>query len=275
MSDDDRMDALVRQIAAEDYNRPPEIVPREAMWEAVQIGLKVGTAGTGKDNVLPFTRRIPKWVFLAVAAVLLLAVGIQVGRYMGPARTAPLAVVPNVTAQDSLGSAAAPDSTAPQRDVIQSGPSRAELARVEPETRRASDDRGGPPRPGPEPERVDPSATDNGVSSAYRVATAQHLTAAEAMLTAFKSDLSQGRMDAQMASWGKDLLANTRLLLDSPAAKDPVRRKLLQDLELVLVQIVQLSPNAPQRDRDLIKDALTEDQVLTRLRTALPPDKGT
>ena len=27
MSDEDRMDALLRQLAAEEYNRPPEIVP--------------------------------------------------------------------------------------------------------------------------------------------------------------------------------------------------------------------------------------------------------
>ena len=39
MSDEDRMDALLRQMAAEEYNRPPEIVPREQMWEAVQRGL--------------------------------------------------------------------------------------------------------------------------------------------------------------------------------------------------------------------------------------------
>ena len=43
------------------------------------------------------------------------------------------------------------------------------------------------------------------------------------MLTAFKGDLSQGRMDAEICAWGKDLLSNTRLLLDSPAAHDPVR----------------------------------------------------
>ena len=100
------------------------------------------------------------------------------------------------------------------------------------------------------------------------------MTEAEAMLTAFKGDLSQGRMDSEIALWGKDLLANTRLLLNSPAANDPARRKLLQDLELVLVQIVQLSPKSSPRDRDLIKGALTDDQVLTRLRTAIPV-KGT
>ena len=38
MSDEDRMDALLRQLAADEYNRPPEIVPREQMWEAIRQG---------------------------------------------------------------------------------------------------------------------------------------------------------------------------------------------------------------------------------------------
>jgi len=163
---------------------------------------------------------------------------------------------------DSLG----PDSTGSGASV---GQPRTDYARTD-----RSDDKG-KPRPRPEPERLaDPNAPD-AAAQGYSVAAAQHLTEAEALLTAFKADLSQGRMDDQMASWGKDLLSNTRLLLDSPAANHPLRRKLLRDLELVLVQIVQLSPGAPARDRDLINGAITDDQVLTRLRTAIPLQKGT
>jgi hypothetical protein len=145
---------------------------------------------------------------------------------------------------------------------------------VNPEQFVRSDDGKGKPRPRPEPERFRPASPNDAAVMAYTVAASQHLTEAEAMLTAFKGDLHQGRMDAQISAWGKDLLSNTRLLLDSPAAKDPARRRLLQDLELVLVQIVQLSPKSSARDRDLIKGALTDDQVLTRLRTAIPV-KGT
>jgi len=39
MSDDEKMDALLRQMAAEEYNRPPQIVPREQMWEGVLQGI--------------------------------------------------------------------------------------------------------------------------------------------------------------------------------------------------------------------------------------------
>jgi hypothetical protein len=271
MTDDEKMDTLLRQMAAEEYNRPPHIVPREQMWEAVRQGLDSGQTanrepgtGNGEVRVLPFGNRMPRWVYFAAAAVALLAVGIQLGRLMSTrgertdARVEPARL-------DSLQS----DST---RRVV---PNELTPSAVRDEQVATSDDGKGKPRPRPEPERFSPTSPNDAAATAYTVAAAQHMTEAEAMLTAFKGDLNQGRMDAQISAWGKDLLSNTRLLLDSPAASDPLRRKLLQDLELVLVQIVQLSPNASSRDRDLIRGALTDDQVLTRLRTAIPVQKGT
>jgi hypothetical protein len=77
-------------------------------------------------------------------------------------------------------------------------------------------------------------------------------------------------MDAQLGSWARELLSNTRLLLDSPVANDPQRRPLLEDLELVLVQIVQLSPGSTPQDREMIEKTLRQDHVMTRLRTAIP-----
>jgi hypothetical protein len=273
MSDEDRMDALLRQLAADEYNRPPEIVPREQMWEAVRSGIEhrepgiEGAAGTGnreRGTVLPFHRRVPRWVYYAVAAALLLALGIQLGRLLGPSPAQQLA--PRTTQPDSLG----PTRVSPESVSV--GNPRRDLAT---DSRSDNGGKGPPPPKGGGPERqLTPEAGNDISARAYSVAAAQHLTEAEAMLTAFKGDLSQGRMDAEISAWGKDLLSNTRLLLDSPAARDPVRRKLLQDLELVLVQIVQLSPKSSARDRDLIKGALTDDQVLTRLRTAIPV-KGT
>ena len=265
MTDDEKMDALLRQMAAEEYNRPPHIVPREQMWDVIQAGLGTGEAGSGHSKVVPIRgSRVPRWIYFAVAAVGLLAIGIQMGRMIGGPSN--MAEVPK-TLRDS----------ASVIDSVRGGQPDDATPGVTPDQRLAvgSDDGKGKPRPRPEPERFSPTSPNDAAVTAYTVATAQHLTEAEAMLTAFKGDLNQGRMDAQISSWGKDLLSNTRLLLDSPAAQDPVRRKLLQDLELVLVQIVQLSPSSPSRDRDLIKGALTDDQVLTRLRTAIPVQKGT
>ena len=78
-------------------------------------------------------------------------------------------------------------------------------------------------------------------------------------------------MDKHLSVWARDILSNTRLLLDSPAADDPARRRLLQDLELVLVQMVQRSPEAGAGDeRAQINRSMERTQVLTRLRSALP-----
>ena len=49
MTDDDKMDALLRQMAVDDYNRPPEIVPREQMWDVVLQGLGQPAAGDLRD----------------------------------------------------------------------------------------------------------------------------------------------------------------------------------------------------------------------------------
>ncbi len=108
------------------------------------------------------------------------------------------------------------------------------------------------------------------VNGSYQVATQRHLADAEALLTSFSLGSRDARMDAQFAVWAKGLLSNTRLLLDSPAGDDPRRAKLLQDLELVLAQIVQLSPNAQAQDRELIQGSIQTGHVMSRLRTAIP-----
>ncbi|HEX9310248.1 MAG TPA: hypothetical protein VF887_05515, partial [Gemmatimonadaceae bacterium] len=107
--------------------------------------------------------------------------------------------------------------------------------------------------------------------SAYQLTTISHLSEAEALLTSFRArSTADQQMDSQLGAWARQLLSNTRLLLDSPVANDPQRRPLLQDLELVLVQIVQLSPGSTSQDRDLIEKTLKQDHVMTRLRTAIP-----
>ena len=104
MTDEEKMDALLRQMAAEEYNRPSHIVPREQMWEAVLQGLG-NPAKQDAGTVLPFRSRVPRWVYFAVAAALLLAVGIQVGRLMGPSRGSQEALRTPGVRQDSLGAA--------------------------------------------------------------------------------------------------------------------------------------------------------------------------
>jgi hypothetical protein len=107
-------------------------------------------------------------------------------------------------------------------------------------------------------------------TTAYHLAATEHLGQSEAFLTLFRASV-RGRGDEQLASaTARQLLATNRLLLDSPAARDARTRLLLQDLELVLAEIAQLSLSPRSRDLDLITEGLEEGGVLSRLRTAVP-----
>jgi hypothetical protein len=121
-------------------------------------------------------------------------------------------------------------------------------------------------RPGP----ATPAVTAPGL--AYRVAAAQYLTRTEALLTGFQVESrgSVARGDGQFAAQAADLLATTRLMLDSPAAQDIRLKSLLEDLELVLAQIAQLPQGGDREDMRLINQGLDQHSVLLRLRTTLP-----
>jgi hypothetical protein len=113
-------------------------------------------------------------------------------------------------------------------------------------------------------------------TAAYEVATAEYLSQSEAFLTLFRASLRQNAGNEQLAAaTARQLLATNRLLLDSPAAHDSRTKLLLQDLELVLAQIAQLSPESRSRDLDLITQGLERAGVMTRLRTAVPSGPST
>jgi hypothetical protein len=106
--------------------------------------------------------------------------------------------------------------------------------------------------------------------TAYRIATTEHLSQSETFLTLFRASLNGGGNERLASATARQLLATNRLLLDSPAATDGKTRLLLQDLELVLAEIAQLSPQPRARDLDLITEGLEQGGVLSRLRTAVP-----
>lgn len=119
--------------------------------------------------------------------------------------------------------------------------------------------------------------TDQGPTLAYRVAAAQYLTRTEVLLTGFRAEARSPSVPApQFAKQARDLLATTRLMLDSPAAQDARLKGLLEDLELVLAQIAQL-PSGGGGDREdvqSINQGLDQRSVLLRLRTANPAGPG-
>jgi hypothetical protein len=107
-------------------------------------------------------------------------------------------------------------------------------------------------------------------ATTYRLAAEEHLSQSEAFLTLFRTSLEE-RTDHRLASASaRQLLATNRLLLDSPAAVEPATRLLLEDLELVLAEIAQLSAGSREQDLQLIRDGIERGNVMPRLRTAVP-----
>ncbi len=106
--------------------------------------------------------------------------------------------------------------------------------------------------------------------TAYRLATLEHLGQSETFLTLFRTSLPQGRQERLASATARRLLSTNRLLLDSPAGQDRKTRVLLEDLELVLAEIAQLSPEATAGDRALIREGMERGGVLSRLRTVVP-----
>ncbi|MEP6831810.1 MAG: hypothetical protein ABJB74_00390 [Gemmatimonas sp.] len=90
-----------------------------------------------------------------------------------------------------------------------------------------------------------------------------------ALLASLQSDTRNVAQDKQLVSGAADLLNTTRFLLDSPNATNQNVRGLLEDLELVLAQIVQLSNKGNAGDVEMIHQAMEQRDVMPRLRTAV------
>jgi hypothetical protein len=268
---EDNFEDFVKKTA-QGYNAPPVRVPREEMWSAIQAKRAAGPRvvyGGGATYVAGqrrFGTRV--WLGAVAAAMLLVATGVGIGRWtakpdtqVAPSTLPPPVAVPNPAAvaqgEPSSQTGSPEPSPASGTRSVQRTPIQGAVASNN-------------ARPtAPNVARVTPPAS--GQSSAYQLTTVQHLSEAEALLTSFRTrSNADQQMDAQLGAWARQLLSNTRLLLDSPVANDPQRRPLLEDLELVLVQIVQLSPGSAPQDRELIEKTLQQDHVMTRLRTAIP-----
>jgi hypothetical protein len=277
---EDKFEEFLKK-AAQSYNVPPVRTPRDEMWSAIQSKRSAGPRVVyGGGSLRQSSERkfgSSFWLGAAAAAVLLLATGVGVGRWSARNEASVKVVTvkpPTANPESTLPADVAnarPGDTNPS--VASNGsPNKQPTSRL-----RAT----GPASAGNQPENLrvasgtrttsPPPSLSTGASSAYQLTAVRHLSEAEALLTSFRTrSNADQQMDAQLGSWARELLSNTRLLLDSPVANDPQRRPLLEDLELVLVQIVQLSPGSTPQDRELIEKTLQHDHVMTRLRTAIP-----
>lgn len=254
---DAELDALVARFGT-GYNSPPDFIPREEMWHEIR-GRSAQQSSDRKRSVIS----------LLAAAVVLLAVGMGIGIEIhariasrpGPAAVASTQEGANPPAKSEVSSASdASIAEASRAPVAPAG-----VPRLKTSASYADNAVGGRPA----------VSGDAAQSTAYSLATVRHFTAVEALLTSYQTSDHDALNDAQMAAWARALLSQTRLLLDSPAAKDPVRTKLLRDLELILVQMTQLSPSETSIDRASLEGSVTHGDVITRLRTAVPAGAST
>lgn len=251
IDDPNDRDELLR-AAAREYNVPGE-TPRERMWESIRAE-RVQRA-PARARPAPWRR----FVLPAVAAALLV-VGVAIGRLYERMRSTP-------SSTHNLA------TTAATVDTITSQASAEPTRTVAPQLRRGNGDRAA--QPAPEEQRVDSrtmSPAPRVPSMAFRLAVVEHLAGTEAMLTSFRDEAARGNVDAQITSWARNLLTTTRLLQTAAAQQDPTMKRLLDDLELVLVQIAQYSSTGPHRaeELELIQHSIERRGVIGKLRTTLP-----
>ena len=91
---------------------------------------------------------------------------------------------------------------------------------------------------------------------------------ADILLTDLQTaDCSTDQM-APLPAWAGNMLAQTRLLMDTDLSRDPETRALLQDLELVLARVASLRPGDCGADVKRIREDLRSKGTVDRLRLA-------
>lgn len=128
-----------------------------------------------------------------------------------------------------------------------------------------------------------PSGADTSVVAAADAAGARrddpaHLAMHEHLvrtvsLLATVGDSGAPSAEANLAPLAKELLSTTRVLLDQPQLRDERTRRLLEDLELVLVQVIQARGSAPETQR-APQETLQETDLLTRVRAIVTATAG-
>lgn len=106
-------------------------------------------------------------------------------------------------------------------------------------------------------------------ASSYDKAATELLGRTVVLLTSLPDEARSVGSGERFSTQAIELLTNTRLLLDSPAASDVRFKNLLEDLELVLAQIAMLQTGRTRQEIDLITDAVEERDVVTRIRSAV------
>lgn len=299
-------DAMWRRVGArldaQAYNAPPP-APREAMWERIEAEWAAGrttarTAGPVTVGPVAEPARLPgrwrrKGSATAWTAGLAAAASLVLGLVLGRNSQSP-GVVPTAGPQAAPVSAPTPEGIVPATLVERPAPEpegRDEPAPevvatnvAAPETE-VTPQRAAPQRAVAQPAVLQRAAEEQPVAAASArteavvaqprllepeadFVTTRHLGRAETLLTAFRIDQGTPMSEQDLARWARELLGDTRMLLDMPVSQSPVERALLEELELVLLQISRLGPEAPAFERQLALESMEWKGTLTRLRAA-------
>ena len=86
-------------------------------------------------------------------------------------------------------------------------------------------------------------------SDPAHIAMDEHLGRAVALFTTVRDEDPALGPGADVIGWARELLGTTRMLIDEPQLSDERTRRLLQDVELVLVQIIQARGSMPETQR--------------------------
>lgn len=284
-------------VAPFDYNRPPP-APRDEMWARIESAWALRRA-------VPVSRLRPAWLgqrgavgwVAALAAAASLVLGIGVGRGTGPSQPGEPSPVPSVqpeVATTEGGTTGAAVATGPGEVTMPPAsddqPSGADATvELEPEVVAA----GVLPLTGANVESEGVVAYESArvavrfaeeaplnrtatVSSPLRVRrdheTVRYLGRAETLLTAFRTDQRTPLTERDLASWGRELLIETRMRLDLPVSRTPEEEELLTDLELLLLQISRLGSGVPDLEWQLARESLELKSALPRVRAATATD---
>ena len=107
-------------------------------------------------------------------------------------------------------------------------------------------------------------------SSPVRVAMNEHLVRTATLLTSVVSRDPDARPRADVTAWSQEWLATTRMLLDSPEViADDETKRLLEDLEVVLMQIIQSRGTTAPEARRAPSETMRETNLLPRMRAAV------
>ena len=284
-------------VAPFDYNRPPP-APRDEMWARIESAWALRRAA-------PVSRLRPAWLGqrgaagwgVALAAAASLVLGIGLGRGTGPSQPGEASPAPAFRSEVA---------------TTEGGTTGATVATVPGEATRPSATGGRPSEAGataePEPEMVAASVLPltganvesegvvayesarvavrfaeeaplnrtAAVSSPLRVRrdreTVRYLGRAETLLTAFRTDQRTPLTERDLASWGRELLIETRMRLDLPVSRPPEEKELLEDLELLLLQISRLGSGATDVEWQLARESMELKGALPRVRAATATD---